>query len=80
MVALLVAIPLGIVQALRRNKPLDYALTGVAFVGYSMPAFWLGIILILLFAVNFHLLPPEGPQGATVAAVLSPAERPSCYR
>jgi peptide/nickel transport system permease protein len=70
-VALLVAIPLGLVQALRRNKPIDYALTGAAFVGYSMPAFWLGIILILLFAVNLHLLPPEGPQGATVGAVLS---------
>lgn len=70
-VALIVAIPLGILQALRRNKPVDYALTGVAFVGYSMPAFWLGIILILVFAVTLHLLPPEGPQGATVAAVLS---------
>lgn len=70
-VAILVALPLGLLQALRRNKPVDYALTGIAFVGYSMPAFWLGIILILLFAVNFHLLPPEGPQGATVGAVLS---------
>jgi peptide/nickel transport system permease protein len=70
-VALIVAIPLGVLQALRRNKPVDYALTSVAFVGYSMPAFWLGIILILVFAVTFHLLPPEGPQGATVAAVLT---------
>jgi peptide/nickel transport system permease protein len=70
-VALVVAIPLGILQALQRNKPVDYALTSVAFVGYSMPAFWLGIILILVFAVTFHLLPPEGPQGATVTAVLS---------
>lgn len=70
-VAIVVALPLGLLQALRRNKPVDYALTGIAFVGYSMPAFWLGIILILLFAVNFHLLPPEGPQGATVGAVLS---------
>jgi peptide/nickel transport system permease protein len=70
-VALLVAVPVGLLQALRRNKPIDYVLTAVAFVGYSMPAFWLGIVVILLFAVNSHLLPPEGPQGATVGAVLS---------
>jgi peptide/nickel transport system permease protein len=70
-VALVAAVPLGLIQALKRNKPVDYALTGLAFVGYSMPAFWLGIILILVCAVNFHLLPPEGPQGATLGAVLS---------
>jgi peptide/nickel transport system permease protein len=68
--ALLVAIPVGILQAVKRNKPLDYVLTGVAFIGYSMPLFWLGIILILLFSVTFHLFPPEAPQGATVGAVL----------
>jgi peptide/nickel transport system permease protein len=70
-VALVVAIPLGILQAIRRNKPLDYVLTGAAFVGYSMPVFWLGILLILVFSVDLHFFPPEGPQGATVGAVLS---------
>jgi peptide/nickel transport system permease protein len=69
-VALAVAIPVGLLQALRRNRPTDYVLTGIAFVGYSMPAFWLGILLVLFFAVDLHALPPEGPQGATVAAVL----------
>jgi peptide/nickel transport system permease protein len=71
LVSVTVAIPLGILQAVRRNKPVDYALTGASFVGYSMPVFWLGILLVLLFAVRLHLLPPEGPQGATLAAVLS---------
>ncbi len=70
LVALVVAIPLGILQALRRNTMVDYVSTGVSFVAYSMPSFWLGILLILGFSVNWHLLPPEGPQGATVAAVL----------
>jgi peptide/nickel transport system permease protein len=70
LVALLIAIPIGIVQAVRRNKLTDHVLTGIAFVGYSMPLFWLGIILILVFSVNLHLLPPEAPQGATVGAVL----------
>jgi peptide/nickel transport system permease protein len=69
-VALAVAIPIGMIQGVRRNKVSDYALTGVAFIGYSMPLFWLGIILILLFSVTLHWLPPEAPQGATVGAVL----------
>ena len=43
--ALLIAIPVGIVQALRRGKLLDHSLTAVSFVGYSMPQFWLGMLL-----------------------------------
>jgi peptide/nickel transport system permease protein len=70
-VALVVAIPLGILQAVKRNKPIDYVVTGVAFVGYAMPVFWLGILLILGFSVDLHIFPPEGPQGSTVGAVLS---------
>ena len=69
-VALVVAVPIGMIQGVRRNKVSDYALTGIAFIGYSMPLFWLGIILILLFSVTLHWLPPEAPQGATVGAVL----------
>jgi peptide/nickel transport system permease protein len=70
-VALIIAIPIGLIQAVRRNHVEDYVLTGVSFVGYSMPTFWLGILLILLLSVKLHLFPSEGPQGATVAAVLS---------
>jgi peptide/nickel transport system permease protein len=70
LVALVIAIPLGIQQALRRNTIVDYVSTGVSFIAYSMPVFWLGILLILGFAVSWRVLPPEGPQGATVAAVL----------
>ena len=69
--ALVIAIPLGMLQALRRNKPSDYVSTGGSFIGYSMPVFWLGLILIEIFAVQLHLFPPEGPQGATVGAVIS---------
>ena len=71
LVSVLIAIPLGILQAVRRNRPVDYTLTGASFVGYSMPVFWLGILLILIFAVNLHALPPEGPQGTTIQAVLA---------
>ncbi len=70
-IALLIGVPLGLLQAVRRNRFSDYLLTGVSFVGYSMPVFWLGILLILAFAVQLHVFPAEGPQGATVGAVLS---------
>ncbi|HEY7145513.1 MAG TPA: ABC transporter permease [Streptosporangiaceae bacterium] len=71
LVALIIAIPLGILQALRRNSLADYVTTGASFIAYSMPSFWLGILLILGFAVSWKLLPPEGPQGATITAVLA---------
>ena len=71
LVALVVAVPLGIMQALRRNTAVDYVTTGVSFIAYSMPTFWLGLLLILGFAVSWRLLPAEGPQGATAAAVLA---------
>ncbi len=70
-VALLIAIPMGIVQALRRNNVVDHMLTGFSFVGYAMPTFWLGVLLLVAFSAELHLFPPEGPQGATVGASLS---------
>jgi peptide/nickel transport system permease protein len=70
-VALVIAVPLGVLQAVRRNRPVDYALTGASFIGYSMPTFFLGVLLILGFAVSLHIFPPEAPQGATVGSVLT---------
>jgi peptide/nickel transport system permease protein len=61
--AVLIAIPIGMVQAVRRNRPEDHALTGILFVFYSMPVFWLGLILILVFSSNLGWLPSGGPQG-----------------
>ncbi len=69
-VALVIAIPMGVAQALRRNRISDHALTTFSFVGYSMPTFWLGMLLIVGFSVQLHLFPSEGPQGASVGAVL----------
>jgi peptide/nickel transport system permease protein len=69
--ALLIAIPMGVVQALRRDKLVDHTLTTFSFVGYAMPTFWLGILLIVGFSSTLHVFPPEGPQGATVGAALS---------
>jgi peptide/nickel transport system permease protein len=69
--ALLVAIPLGILQVVRRNKPVDYVLTGVSFVGYAMPAFLLGELLILWFALDLHWFSFEAPQAQSVWGILS---------
>jgi peptide/nickel transport system permease protein len=63
-VALTAAAPLAVLQAVRRNKPVDYALTGVSFTFYSMPTFWLGLMLIMLLAVKAHVFPPVAPQGS----------------
>jgi peptide/nickel transport system permease protein len=58
--ALLVAIPIGIVSAVKQNSLVDQFSMAGAIVGTSMPAFWLGIILILLLAVRLHWLPVQG--------------------
>jgi peptide/nickel transport system permease protein len=58
--ALCLAIPAGIVSAVRRNSPVDYVATVVALFGQSLPTFWLGIMLILLFSVQLQLLPSSG--------------------
>jgi peptide/nickel transport system permease protein len=68
--AILVAIPIGLVQALQRNKLVDHTVTAIAFIGYSMPMFWLAMLLIVLFSVQFHLFPAEAPQGASVSTAL----------
>jgi len=56
--ALIVAIPLGVAQAVKRNSIGDYAATTVTFTLYAMPSFFLGLILIQLFALDLHIFPP----------------------
>jgi peptide/nickel transport system permease protein len=56
--SLLIAIPLGILQAVRRNSIEDYTLTTINFVLYSMPSFFLGLILIQIFALDLNIFPP----------------------
>jgi peptide/nickel transport system permease protein len=69
LLALVLAIPAGIISAVRRNTVLDYVSTVVALLGQSMPTFWLGIMLILVFSVQFHLLPSSG-RGTLVHLIL----------
>ncbi|MBL8690753.1 MAG: ABC transporter permease [Rhodospirillaceae bacterium] len=62
-IAIAVAVPLGVIAAVRRNSLLDRIATIGSMLGVSMPGFWFGILLILLFAVNLHLLPVSGRIG-----------------
>jgi ABC-type dipeptide/oligopeptide/nickel transport system permease component len=60
LLALCLAIPAGIVSAVRRNTIVDYVSTVVALLGQAMPTFWLGIMLILVFSVRLSWLPSSG--------------------
>jgi len=55
-----IAVPAGVIAALRRNRAFDYIASVIAFIGVSMPSFWFGIILILVFAVQLRWLPAIG--------------------
>jgi len=61
-VAIALAIPLGILQSVRRNRPDDYVLTGFSFIFYSMPTFWLGLLLIIFFSGDLGWFPSAAPQ------------------
>jgi peptide/nickel transport system permease protein len=60
--SLIIAIPLGIICALKPNSKLDYIVNLFNFAGISVPSFWLGIVLIIIFAVNLKWLPAGGYQ------------------
>jgi dipeptide transport system permease protein len=60
LLAVAVGLPAGIVAALKRNTVADYAVMGVSLTGYSMPIFWWGLLLILLFSVQLGWTPVSG--------------------
>ena len=59
-VSIVIAIPAGLISALWRGRPIEHGVTFIAFLGLSMPDFWLGILLIILFAANLGWLPAIG--------------------
>lgn len=58
--ALLISLPLGMLAALRAGSRMDYLVNLFSFTGISIPSFWLGIVLIIVFAVKLPLLPAGG--------------------
>jgi peptide/nickel transport system permease protein len=79
LVALVIGVPAGVVAAVRRDTPWDYGATVFALSGLSMPNFWLGILMILLFSVQLGWLPASGytspveDLAGNLAAMLMPA-------
>jgi peptide/nickel transport system permease protein len=68
--AVLIALPLGIFQAVRRNTAGDNVLTSLAFVTYAMPVFFLGLILIQVFALSIPIFGFEASQSTSLLAVM----------
>ncbi|MGD0687233.1 MAG: ABC transporter permease [Streptosporangiaceae bacterium] len=68
--SVLIAVPLGIYQAVKRNTLGDNAATTVAFVLYAMPDFFLYLIAIAVFALTFHLFSYEASQSTSVVTVV----------
>jgi peptide/nickel transport system permease protein len=69
--SVVIAIPIGIAQAVKRDRFFDHTTTAVSFTLYSMPSFWLGLLLIQGFAESLRWLPPEAPQGVTLSSILA---------
>ena len=67
LVAVVLAIPLGVVSATRRHQPADYAATTFSLLGISTPNFWLGIMLVLILGVELNVFPTSGRQYGFVA-------------
>lgn len=62
-ISLCIAVPLGIISAVKRNSGVDLVSTSFALFGFSTPNFWLGLILIYVFALLLRWLPPSGFDG-----------------
>jgi peptide/nickel transport system permease protein len=62
-VALLVGVPLGMLAAVRQNTWVDTLAMSLAYIGASLPVFWFGLILILLFSFTYSWFPPAGADG-----------------
>ena len=70
LIAILIALPLGIFQAVKRNSLGDNIATSLAFILYSMPVFFLGLILIQVFALSFPIFNFEASQSTNVFVVM----------
>ncbi len=70
-VGLLIGIPLGILQAVRRYSVLDHVVTGIGFLGYGSPTFFVGLLLVQWFAVNLHIFPAFAPSATSIGGILA---------
>lgn len=71
LLSIAIAIPLGVFTSLRQNTKFDYTLNMLAFAGISVPSFWLGLMLIIIFAVKLQWLPASGTETVGLETELS---------
>ena len=67
--SLVIAIPLGLIAGTHKNKLADNIISGLTYLGISVPAFWLGIMMIIVFSMTFKLLPGSGMRTIGVNSV-----------
>jgi peptide/nickel transport system permease protein len=72
--AFLIAMPIGIISAVKRNSLFDKSSTVIVFLGFSIPSFWLGLLLMILFGVDLGWLPISGIQSLDVSH-MGPVDR-----
>ncbi|NJL86209.1 MAG: ABC transporter permease [Leptolyngbyaceae cyanobacterium SM1_1_3] len=72
LIALVLGIPIGVIAAVRKNSIVDNVAMSGSLLGVSMPVYWLGLLLIYLFAVNLQWLPPSGRIGVDVGYSFKP--------
>lgn len=68
--SILMSIPLGLVSGMRKNKAADQFISIFAYIGISIPAFWLALMLIIIFSLNLHWLPSNGMRTVGSNSVL----------
>ena len=76
-IAVTVGLLAGIVSAYKKNSWIDYVVNGWIFLTQSLPVFWIGIVLIMIFAVNLHWLPTSGNRG--LESIILPALTLAAY-
>lgn len=72
LIALVIGIPAGVMAAVRKNSLVDNLMMSGSLLGVSMPVYWLGLLLVYLFAVNLQWLPPSGRIGINVGYDFEP--------
>lgn len=72
LIAVVIAVPLGIWSAVRKGTAIDFFVTGFSALGKAMPSFWLGIVLVLMLAVSYQIFPVSG-RGTLTHLVLPAA-------
>jgi peptide/nickel transport system permease protein len=76
LLTLLISVPIGVLAALRKDRPTDHIIRGLGLLGMSMPPFWTGVILLLLVALRFDFFPPGGFGDSTadhIRSIILPA-------